>query len=480
MGTKSDVKLSNVYIQEQRNLVQQVRRELLQKYRLRLQTSDEPPIRIMARIVKDIERECVRRNIDKTAIHSEVVNRTIGDVDVRLITECEGNAGGLGDYRMLVDELGIALPGEKLPDHMATGTVYRWLRDQMMESERLLLESGYDVRIYDIASIGNAVLRGWLAQSMHQWGLSVSSQHVSLGLGATDCIDKVLRGLAALSYKATNSAGAILFSTPGFNIPEWQAASYGYCLHKVATLPENRFKLTDEQLAHILEKHPDINVVYLTITNNPTTFAYSAAELRALQDVLRQYQLKGRRIYLLTDLAYVGTGDPGEDRQRMQVLCSSDLLPNTIFVSSFSKTHTLTGERFGWVTFGDPQLANSTVGSWINSVASLPGEWQLRFMAYYRLFQENPWLVEKIRNLYRLRRVHLRTHLQRFDEQFQLFEHIYLDDDATIYNWSKLQAGEDCFSVFEKTGIAGIPGSVFGYSDEYVRFSVGILPVILT
>lgn len=469
---------SDVSLQEQRYLVRQVRREMLQSVRARLQTSTEPPIRLMARIVQDLATTCAQRKIDPAAVRLELVNRTIGDVNVRLITECEGEEGGPGDYRLLADELGIALPGEALCGYTASGTVYQWLRSQMMEAERLLLERGYDPRVYDLASVGNPVLREWLAESMQQWGLAITARHVALGLGATDCIDKVLRGLASQAYRASDSAGAILFPAPGYNVPEWQAASYGYRLYKVVTRPEHRFQLTSEQLAHMLASHPDINVLYLTITNNPTTFTYTPAELQALQDVLRQYQSRGRQVYLLADLAYVGTGNPKEDQERMQTLCSPDLMPAMIFVSSFSKTHTLTGERFGWVTFGDPQLASDLNGSWVNSVASLPGEWQLRFMAYCRLFQENPWLLTKIRHLYRLRRAQLRTQLQRLDEQLQLFERIYLDDDATIYNWSKLRAGEDCFSVFEKTGLAGIPGSVFGYSDEYIRFSVGILPVV--
>jgi aspartate/methionine/tyrosine aminotransferase len=45
-----------------------------------------------------------------------------------------------------------------------------------------------------------------------------------------------------------------------------------------------------------------------------------------------------------------------------------------------------------------------------------------------------------------------------------------------LHNWSQFQPGEDAFSFFEKTGIAGVPGSGFGYSDDYIRFSVGIVP----
>ena len=94
-------------------------------------------------------------------------------------------------------------------------------------------------------------------------------------------------------------------------------------------------------------------------------------------------------------------------------------------------------------------------------MASLPGEWQIRFMAYYRHLQSCPWLSEKLRNFYRMRRRHLIAQLNCLAE-IPLFEQVYIDDDATVYNWSWLSAGEDAFSVFEKTGIAGVPGSGLG------------------
>ena len=161
----------------------------------------------------------------------------------------------------------------------------------------------------------------------------------------------------------------------------------------------------------------------------------------------------------------------------MATFAVPDVLQRTIFVSSFSKTHSLTGERFGWITIGNPQIAAAITPAWTNSMASLPGEWQLRFMAYMRLLQERSWLGEKLRNLYHLRRTRLIEQLQRINAEQHLFTDIYLDDNATVYNWSRLQSGEDAFSLFEKTGIAGVPGSGFGYTDEYVRFSIGFLPV---
>jgi len=149
----------------------------------------------------------------------------------------------------------------------------------------------------------------------------------------------------------------------------------------------------------------------------------------------------------------------------------------TLCAHSLSKTHTLTGNRFGWVTIGDPQLALALVPAWANSMASLPADWQLRFMAYLRLIERRPWLGEKLRALYHLRRTRLIRQLQRIDDKQHLFTRVYLGDDATVYNWSQLRPREDAFSLFEKTGIAGVPGSGFGYTDDFVRFSIGVLPV---
>ena len=463
-------------LQEQRAILQQLRSELIQRHRPHIYEG-AGPIRVMARIVAELEHECRQRNIAEAVIQSEIINRTIGDVNLRLVTECEDEPGGPGDYRLLADELGIALPGEQLHGYRATGETYLWLRQEMMECERLLLSHNFDPRIYDIYGVGNPVLRTWLAEEMQRWGISVPPQQVYLTLGAMDGIDKVLRGIAHMYRTQNISTIAVLFPEPGFNVPEWQARSLGYRLHNFPTLPEHRFKLTAEQLDQILQTAPDIRLIYLTVTNNPTTFAYTPDELNAIHKVLRRYREMGREILILADLAYIGTGKPAEDSARMATFSPEDVLQHTIFVSSFSKTHTLTGERFGWISCGDATIASIISASWTNSMASLPGEWQLRFMAYYRLIQSRPQLAEKLRNFYRLRRQRLIEQLQQINEVQPLFEEIYLDDDATVYNWSKLRQGEDAFSLFEKTGIAGVPGSGFGYTDEYIRFSIGVIPV---
>ncbi len=458
-------------------LLQRLRHDILVRYRPHIQEGPGP-IRMMARIVAELEQECREHGIPDAIIKTEIVNRTIGDINLRLVTECEGEPGGTEDYRSLADEVGVALPGEQLSGYTATGARYLWLREQMMECERLLLSQHIDPRMYDIYGIGNPLLRERLTQEMQHWGLPVHREQVAASLGAMDGIDKVLRSLHVYYQARGITDSAILFPEPGFAVPEWQARSYGYCLHHFRTLEENRFKITGQELDALLHEHPDIRVMYLTITNNPTTFAYSAEELNALHAVLRKYREAGRDIIILADLAYIGTGNPADDRARMATFAEVDVLQHAVLVSSFSKTYSLTGERFGWVTIGDPALVTAFTPSWTNTMASLPGEWQLRFMAYMHLFDTYPYLAEKLRAFYKLRRQRFIAQLRRIDEELHIFKHIYLDDDATVYNWSQLQAGEDAFSLFEKTGIASVPGSGFGYSDEYVRFSIGVIPIV--
>jgi aspartate/methionine/tyrosine aminotransferase len=462
--------------EQQRAVLRSLRRQIVERYRPFIMQGPGPT-RVMARMVGELEQQCRDYQIDEEIIQDEIVNRTIGDVNLRRVSECEGAASGPADYRMLADELGVALPGEQLHGYTATGDTYLWLREEMMLCERELLQQGFDVRVYDISGIGNSLLREWLARDMQNWGLPVAKEQVYLALGAMDSTDKVLRAMNHLLRERSGATPGILFPEPGFTVPEWQARSYGYTLHRFHTEAEHSFKLTPAELDSLLQQYPDISLIYFTVTNNPTTFAYTAGELHALFAVLRSYWEAGRDIYILADLAYIGTSEPESDLQRMKAFTAPDVLRHSIFISSFSKSYTLTGERFGYVTIGDLKLAPALGVGWTNSTASLPGEWQLRYMAYYHLIQSRPRLIEKLRALYRLRRKRLITQLSLINAQQSLFEQIYLGDDATVYVWSRLRQGEDAFSLFEKTGIAGVPGSGFGYSDDYIRFSIGVIPV---
>ncbi|HEX9067912.1 MAG TPA: pyridoxal phosphate-dependent aminotransferase [Ktedonobacterales bacterium] len=426
------------------------------------------PIRVMARMVTDLAATCRERGIPEEIIAEMVINRSIGDVDTRKISATLDGAR----FVPLADEMGLALPGEDFDGgYVATGKRYRWLRNQMLRYERMLLKDRWDLRMYDLAGVGNPLLREMLAaHAQRLWGFTVPREQIHVSLGSLDGLNKFWQGLRALNDMKEYG---VIFPAPGFNVPEWQVQTMGLRMERIVTRAEDHFKVTPDQLRAALEPE-DVRIFYFIASSNPTAFAYSPDELRALFDVV----LASRDdVLIVADLAYVGTGEVAEDRARMAVFSAPEVLKRSVLVNSFSKTHTLTGDRFGWVVFGDADLAQQLSVAWMNSCASLPADWQLRYMAVAQLFHDHPEIEDDIRALYRLRREKLVRQLHAINREHHLFAKINTDDGGTVYNWSQLRQGEDVFSLFAKTGIAGVPGSAFGYSDDYIRLSVGINPV---
>ena len=428
------------------------------------------PIRMMARMTSAVTAECRARGYDETLIATEVVNRTIGDINLRYVVEHDERY----EYRTLADELGIALPGEDINGITATGARYYYLRERMMVHERALLARGYDAHMYDLPGVGNPILREWLCADQEQWGLRFTPEQVLLSNGSLDGLDKAMRGLRASRWAGPAESSAIIFPSPGFNVPEWQARSLGISVVQVRTTPESGYRLTAAQLRETLTAHPEARGLYLTLSNNPTAFSYTPTELLALLDIVAEHP----QLMVLADMAYTGTGELADERARLATFAGHPAFSQAIFFWTLSKVYTMTGDRFGYLCVGDPTLAPLLGISWANVIASLPAEWQFRYMAFYEFVRDHPEIREKISGLYRLRRRALVAQLREIDHEQSLFARVNLDDGGTVYNWSQLRAGEDVFSLFKKTGIAGVPGSAFGFSDDHIRFSIGIVPVV--
>ena len=241
------------------------------------------PIRVMAQMVADLQSACREQGMPEDLIAGEVVNRTIGDVDLRKVSPVDDGR----EFISLADDLGLALPGEVIGGCRSTGETYRWIRDNMLDFERQLLARRFDLRMYDISGVGNPILREMLAAyANRQWGSPLAPSQIYLSLGALDGLDKFFRALAFTRRSAGYNQTAVVFPAPSFNVPEWQAVSLGFRLHRLYTRPENNFKVTPSMLEDALEKHHDIAAFYLTVSNNPTAFAYTPEELQDLAKVL--------------------------------------------------------------------------------------------------------------------------------------------------------------------------------------------------
>ena len=452
-------------------LVRQIRSDAVNRYRpLFLQASS--PIRIMARMVLDAEATALKAGIARAVIDREVVNRSIGDVNVRLITE---KIGGV-DYTTIGEDLGLVLPGEEIGGRTSTGATHRELVRKEEEIERRLLRDyNWDMRIYDVYGVGNPLLREMLATRFERsWGIPCSAEQTFISIGALDALYKAIMSLGYHFKKKYGTPPTFAFPAPGFAVVNWQVEISGVTLLKIQTHEEDSFKLTPELIKQALADDPELRLLYFTVSNNPTAFSYSPEEIQEIYQIIRE---DGREFAVLADLAYIGTGIKEEDEARMEAFNTPGALDCTLFISSLSKVYTLTGDRCGWVSLQNVQWAEILRAAWNNMTAGLPAEWQLRFTAYIEWFDEHPEIQEKIKSLYALRREDLRAQLHELNREHNLFDEIGLDDQTTIYNWSKLKPGEDALSLFEKTGIAGVSGSAFGYNDEYIRFSVGFTPI---
>ncbi|HEX6797998.1 MAG TPA: pyridoxal phosphate-dependent aminotransferase [Ktedonobacterales bacterium] len=447
-----------------------LRHEICPRFRTEV-AGGAAPIRVMATMVRELQAQCRALGLPEDVMATEIVNRTIGDVDLRAVSPTDDGP----EFVSLADDMGLALPGEVIGGRVSAGARYREIREKMLDFERQLLARRWDMRMYDILGVGNPLLREMLHDfGESRWGYAPPVAQTFVSLGALDGLDKFFRGYQMVRRAAGDQQLAVAFPAPGFNVPEWQAKSLGYRLHRLYTRPEDAFKVTPAMLQAALDEAPDLRAFYLTVSNNPTAFSYSPDELRALLDVVARAD---RELRVVADLAYVGTGDPAADRARMAEFNRPSVLERTVFVWSLSKTHTLTGDRCGWVVFGDAKLASALTVGWANTIASLPADWQLRFMADLALFAEHPELQERIRALYRHRRERLVKQLERLDAKHHVFARVNLDDGGTVYNWSQLRPGQDVFTLFSTTGIAGVPGGAFGYSDDFVRLSVGCIPI---
>ena len=456
---------------EQAAYIVALRHEMVEKYRP-LFAATPSPIRVMARMVNETQSTALKAGISPQVLAREVVNRSIGDVNVRMITE---KIDGV-DYSTIGEDLGLILPGEEIGGRISTGDVYDLLNERETAIERRLLEEyGWDMRVYDVFGVGNPYLRQMLAERFREmWGIEVDVEQTFISIGALDSLFKCILTLGHHFEKKHGKQATFGFPAPSFAVVNWQVEMSGLKLLNIQTSEERNFTLSYEQMKQVLAENPELRILYLTVSNNPTAFSYEPEDVKA---IYRAFEEDGRDYAILADLAYMGTGIEAEDKARMAAFNTPEILKRTIFVNSLSKVFTLTGDRCGWIHFQNPEWNDLLRATWNNITAGLPAEWQMRFAAYIEWFEEHPEIQEKIKSLYTLRREHFRQQLRELNEEHDLFEEIGLDDHTTIYNWSKLKPGEDALSLFEKTGIAGIAGSAFGYSDRYIRFSIGFIPI---
>jgi Aspartate/tyrosine/aromatic aminotransferase len=141
------------------------------------------------------------------------------------------------------------------------------------------------------------------------------------------------------AFNAILQAGdEVLIPSPSFTIYGPDADFNGAAPVYLDT-SKTGFKVTPEALAEVFRTNPRIKIFLLNYPSNPTGVSYTEDELQALADVLKQHD-----VFVISDEIY------SELTYSFKHVSFGNILPEqTILLNGLSKSHAMTGWRFGVV-----------------------------------------------------------------------------------------------------------------------------------
>ncbi|MQS75893.1 aminotransferase class I/II-fold pyridoxal phosphate-dependent enzyme [Companilactobacillus halodurans] len=248
----------------------------------------------------------------------------------------------------------------------------------------------------------------------------------------------------------------VLIPSPSFTIYGPDADFNGAAPVYIDT-SETDFKVTPEALKEAFRTNPRIKIFLLNFPSNPTGVSYTEDELRALADVLKQHD-----VFVISDEIY------SELTYNFKHVSFGKILPEqTILLNGLSKSHAMTGWRFGII------CGPAAVISQINKIhelatTSISSITQYAALEAYTNGYDDPI---SMRDQYKARRDVLHKGLNELgfdcpdpDGAFYLFAKIpdeYEQDDVKFAN-----------DLLEKEHLAILPGSFFGVGGKgHLRFS---------
>jgi len=239
----------------------------------------------------------------------------------------------------------------------------------------------------------------------------------------------------------------------------------------VETTAEANFKITAEQLDEILCHR--CKILFLNSPSNPTGMAYTAAELKAIGDVVRKHP----ELIVATDDMYEKILFDGTEFATFAQV-NPDLKDQTVTFNGVSKAYCMTGWRIGFC--GGPNTiikamtkiqgqstSNPNAIAQKAALAALTGPTDELDTMVATYQTRRGWLVEAINAIPGM-------HAIMPDGAFYVFPSvtdwigkttpsgIALTNDVVICEW-----------LLEEAGVALVPGTAFG-SAGHVRFSYAV------
>ncbi|MEO1924191.1 MAG: pyridoxal phosphate-dependent aminotransferase [Nautiliaceae bacterium] len=218
------------------------------------------------------------------------------------------------------------------------------------------------------------------------------------------------------------------------------------------------FKLTPDMLKKAIT--PKTKMLIITTPSNPTGAVYTKEELEALAEVL-----KGTDIWVVSDEMYEKLIYDGEFTATASI--NKDMLQRTITVNGLSKSHAMTGWRFGYCASKNKELVKNMIKLQSQSTSNVNSITQKA--AIPALLGKADKDVENMRKEFQKRRDYVY-------EAFNKIPGLSAAKPAGAFyifvNHKEIMPESMNFALtlLEDKGVAVVPGVGFG-SEGYFRFS---------
>lgn len=294
-------------------------------------------------------------------------------------------------------------------------------------------------------------LRGKIAEFYNKnFDGNFTADNVLVTVGSTE-------GLASVMKAVIAEGDEVLMPTPAY-------VGYGSLIKMTGGIPkyinlkENDFNLTKE----ILEKNitKKTKLIILTYPNNPSGAVLCEKEMEKIAEFL-----KDKEIYLLSDEIY---GSIAFGKYTSFGKYSEILKKQLIIVSGFSKSHSMTGYRIGYIiTNPELQLQVKKVSQYnVTSTSTLSQYGALTALEKCSDRKEVSEIYKK-RVEYFLRELE-KIGFKCIKPQGAFYIFAGYENIDKLKNMKSLDFALD---LLEKTGLAIVPGSTFQV-EKYVRFSI--------
>jgi aspartate transaminase len=298
---------------------------------------------------------------------------------------------------------------------------------------------------------GMPELRGKIADFYNKnFGGNFTSDNVLVTVGSTE-------GLASIMKTVIAAGDEILMPTPAY-VGYGSLIKLSGGIQKYIDLKGNNFKLTKE----ILEKYitSKTKLIILTNPNNPSGTTLDEEEMGKIVKFL-----KDREIYLLSDEIYASIVF---EKYTSFAKYSEELKKQLIIVSGFSKSHSMTGYRIGYIiTNPELQLQIKKVSQYnVTSTSTLSQYGALTALEKHSDRKE-------VSEIYRKRVEYFKNELEKMG--FKCLEpkgafYIFAGYE-NIEKLKNMKSLNFALELLEKTGLAIVPGSTFQV-EGYIRFSI--------